>query len=460
MEPLPKMPSRAERNSPLLRGAIGWSRWALLGIAAYLTRIKAPAGEFTWTGGSNTFWDEQDNWTDGKGKTNPPKADGKDVLIFQGILNTSTDNNGHLTVATPVRQLQFTNTNGDVAGDFTLSGSVNGSNDGTAIQLDGDDKAGDLTEIITSAATSGILTDTINLDLVFGEGTPGADGKDDPGTIIQIQAGSNHHLRINGDLSDEIPNSPADAAPVNILGTGRVEFGSGAINSYDGDTTIASGATLILNSDNSGAGGDVISNGGTLAGTGQIGGATSILGGIHSPGDMNLESGASSAGTQTFDNNLSYGSSPTVNWQLTDDTESAGFFDQIVVGGDLAFNSATTLALDFSTPGGVDWADAFWGNWTSHQWLVYDVAGTTTGFSNLSFSGPGNDGDGDAFNRNGTFFLTQSGSDIFLNYQALPEPISLGLLTIVMGYLAVTVRGRRRLRSLLTAKANSIESDH
>jgi hypothetical protein len=158
--------------------------------------------------------------------------------------------------------------------------------------------------------------------------------------------------------------------------------------------------------------------------------------GIHSPGN--------SPGIQTFTGNLTYdnsgGSIPTVNWQLSDNTDTTfSAFDQIVVGGNLAFNTPTSLVLDFSGYGDVDWADPFW---TSDQsWVVYDVAGTTTGANNFSIATANwADNSGDSFNTllsGSAFSLDLQGNDLVLSYTAgtasVPEPsqVAASLLALV-----------------------------
>ena len=80
-------------------------------------------------------------------------------------------------------------------------------------------------------------------------------------------------------------------------------------------------------------------------------------------------------------------------------------FDGINVGGTLDFSGLTSINLVFNFAGStVDWADTFWE--TSYTgtsgWLIYDVAGSTTNFSNLSVTAANwFDGSGVLFNDSG-----------------------------------------------------------
>ena len=215
----------------------------------------------------------------------------------------------------------------------------------------------------------------------------------------------------------------------NITGTGGLtKTGSGVLtltgaNTYSGNTTVSAG-TLNVNGSTSASSSFTVASGATLGGNGTIGGATMIYG-IHSPG--------SSPGIQTFTGNLTYdtsgGSIPTVNWQLSGNTDTDfSAFDLIVVGGNLAFNTPTSLVLDFSGYGDVDWADSFWDS--NQSWVIYDVAGTTTGAGNLTIATANwADNSGDSFDTlltGSAFSLGLQGNDLVLNYtagtSAVPEP--------------------------------------
>ena len=217
-------------------------------------------------------------------------------------------------------------------------------------------------------STSGVLTVG---PLIIGNGTTNI------GTV-----GSNLALRVNGSTavanltanvstqSVSLNNGGSITGSFSLSQTGGVTANSGSIasnltgsggvtmngtgntltltgnNTYTGNTTISAG-TLKMNGSTSALSRFTVASGATLGGNGTIGGDTTIYG-IHSPGN--------SPGIQTFSGNLTYalsgGNGPTVNWQLSGNTDTNfSAFDQIVVGGNLAFNAPTSLVLDFSAFG-------------------------------------------------------------------------------------------------------------
>lgn len=86
----------------------------------------------------------------------------------------------------------------------------------------------------------------------------------------------------------------------------------------------------------------------------------------------------------------------------------------------------------------------------NQSWTLYDVTGTTSGFSNLTLtSNPSGwfDSNGIAFSAirsEGSFSIAQQGRDVFIVY-AVPEPGSLALAGIGIA-AAAWARSRRRRR--------------
>jgi len=202
---------------------------------------------------------------------------------------------------------------------------------------------------------------------------------------------------------------------------GLIKTGAGTLaltgdNTYTGATTVNAGTLLVNNTTGSGTGtGTVtVNSGATLGGTGTIAGATTISG-HHTPG--------SSAGIQTFGDDLTYNAASDVTWELVANTATQGsptaVFDQIAVGLSLDFAGTTALTLKFNSAGSaVDWTDAFWG--THRSWLVYDVAGSTSNIDNLVLTVANwADSTGALFNdvHPGKYFYRSSdGEDVMLNY--------------------------------------------
>jgi len=239
-------------------------------------------------------------------------------------------------------------------------------------------------------------------------------------------------VNINQSGSYSLASNMTGSLSLNHIGTGTTNLTG--TNTYTGNTTVSAG-TLKVNGSTSALSRFTVASGATLGGNGTIGGDTTIYG-IHSPGN--------SPGIQTFSGNLTYdtsgGNGPTVNWQLSGNTDTNfSAFDQIVVGGNLAFNTPTSLVLDFSGYGDVDWADPFWT--TDQSWVIYDVTGTTTGANNFSIATANwADNSGDTFNTllsGSAFSLGLQGNDLVLSYTvdtaAVPEPsqVAASLLALV-----------------------------
>lgn len=271
---------------------------------------------------------------------------------------------------------------------------------------------------------------------------------------VRIDGGLNSILQIGdggttGSITTDIDNrgvvvfNRSDAVTYDgVISTGSVsggavyQSGSGMTtltgsNSYKGQTQVNAG-TLVINGDQTAATGNVIvASGATLAGTGTIGGATTISG-THGPGN--------SAGIQTFNSDLSYEAGAVIDWELVSNTsDSSGTrgtdFDGIDVGGALSFNGGTTLNFDFG--GSVNFADAFWNtDGASESWSIFTGATSVNSIENLSFNVNG-------ATSPGTFTLSENGSDVVLNYSfsAVPEPTTFLMFGLGLGCLGF---GRRR----------------
>jgi autotransporter-associated beta strand protein len=209
-------------------------------------------------------------------------------------------------------------------------------------------------------------------------------------------------------------------------------------NTFSGTTTVSQG-TLTVNG--SVAGGVNVASGSLLKGSGTVGGASTVNGTLaagNSPGQM------------TFSSDLTLGSGSNLVWELfgnasTDTTQ----FDRIAVGGNLLASLGSGVTLDFGTTvagSTVDWSNAFWDS--AQSWTFLTVAGTTSGFSNLSLLNSSfldATGNSLATSRSGaSFSLTQSGNNIMVSYAAVPEPSTGALLLMGLVSWGLVRAGTRR----------------
>ena len=235
-----------------------------------------------------------------------------------------------------------------------------------------------------------------------------------------------------------------------ITGTGGVtKNGAGMMeltgtNTYTGTTTVGAG-TLAINGNNSAATGAVtVSSGATLAGSGTLGGATTIQSGAtHTPGN--------SPGLQTFNSGLTYATSSTFQWELignTEDGRGTNFDGVNVSGGTLSIGSRVTSSLVFNTAGSsVSWADSFWES--DRSWLVFantnnPTLARTAVFDTINLSADSLGVTLTSVRSNASFAWNQQGSDVYLSYTAVPEPSTYALLVLAAAALGFHALRRRR----------------
>lgn len=222
---------------------------------------------------------------------------------------------------------------------------------------------------------------------------------------------------------------------LNKMGAGTLTLAG--TNTYTGLTSVQQGVLLV---NGSLAGGITVDPGATLGGTGTIFG-DAVISGTHSPGN--------SPGLQVFGGNLTYQDGSVVKWELvansTANRGASNGYDAINVTGNLTINPTSTMNLIFNSTGSaVDWSlsNAFWN--TDQQWQFYSVTGTTSGAFTLgSITG---DASGNTLISAGRLYagfgIVQSGSDIFVQYHAVPEPSA--LLLVGLSGAALLLRRRRR----------------
>lgn len=256
-----------------------------------------------------------------------------------------------------------------------------------------------------------------------------------------VLTGSSYSLTNTGTISAALAGS---GVALSKNGAGTVTL-SGT-STYTGTTTVSTG-TLIVNG-SLGNTAVTVASGAFLGGSGSFGGTVDIQG-THNPGN--------SPGVQTF-SDLSYsGGASVVNWELKSNTTTNvanpnAVFDSLIVNGNLDFAAATSLNLSF-VPGGSDvlWSDTFWDSSKTGTagWLLYDVAGVTTGFGNLNLTSSNwLDSGGNTFSAElpgSSFSLYQAGNDIYLNYTAVPEPSGCSMFGAGILGLAFLRRFRRKI---------------
>lgn len=415
------------------------------------------------------------------GNTNGGSASA--AMVHQDNANFTATNNIVLGTTSGTLVLGGALANRGSTGDYLLSGNISGNNSLTIAMTNSGaanlwnatfsgaiNNAGRIIYTNTfannntvAALISGNLgANVTGVTVQSGELTLSADNTNYAGGAL-VAAGST--LRVgnggaSGAIAGAITNNGALAFnrtglstnSSTISGAGSItKSGAGTLvlsgaNAYTGTTTVSAGA-LIVDGNMSGATGNfTVASGATLGGSGTIGGATTISG-THSPGN--------SPGVQTFSSSLTYsGTAPSVLWELTDNTtfqaSPTPVFDQIIVNGNLDFAVPTTMTLNFAFTGSaVDWSNSLWDSDITGTlgWLVYDVGGTLSNFSNLTIATANwQDGQGDSFNdvrSGGSFTLYQQGNDIYLNY-AVPEPSTYALLILAAAGLGAHVMRRRR----------------
>ena len=406
-------------------------------------------------GGTVRFLTPTNNWDQQDGSADPAVAVTIGTPTATGTVTLETTLPGSITAVT-VRQGTLRLGNGTTVGALGPSSVLSGSA-GATLAFDRSDT---VTSGVHFAATIGGALNVTQL----GSGTVVLAGVNTYTGTTSIAAGT---VLING--SGRI----ADSARIDVGAAGRIVFdrsddyggaydgkltGSGflsvqsgsltltGLNTFTGTSAVLAGAVLKLDGqiDNTALS---VDSGATLMGSGTILGTTTIAG-LHAPG--------SSPGIQTL-GNLSYLSGASVQWELWNNTilntSTPPDYDQILLSGNLDFSGATTFNLVFSGSAGptnyseVAWSDAFWDSY--QEWLVYDVAGTTTGFGNLSLATTNWQDGGTGFfttaRPGSSFQLEQRGNDVYLVYTVVPEPGSLALAAIGLAAAwAVRRRAQRR----------------
>jgi autotransporter-associated beta strand protein len=408
-------------------------------------------------GGNVRFLTPTANWQQQDGSANPAVAVTIGTPAATGTVTLETTLPDSITQVT-VRQGTLRLGNGSRVGALGPASVLTGSA-GATLAFDRSDT---ISSGVDFAATIGGAMNVTQL----GSGTVVLAGVNTYTGTTSIAAGA---IRVSGSgrIADSaridvgaagaiVFNRPDDyggAYDGKLTGSGLMSVQSGSLtltglNTFTGNSEVLSGAVLQLDGQINNTSLDVAS-GATLMGSGTILGTTTIAG-LHRPGN--------SPGIQTL-GNLAYLSGASVQWELwsntTLNTATPPDYDQILLTGNLDFAGATTFNLLFTGSAGptnysdVAWSDAFWD--ADQEWLVYDVASTTTGFGNLALAQANwADSTGAFFNSArslASFRLEKRSNDVYLVYSAIPEPGSLALAGIGLAAAAwAGVSGGRRRR--------------
>jgi autotransporter-associated beta strand protein len=369
------------------------------------------------------------------------------IQTFSGIISSS--GSGGLTFAANA---------GTSGGLFALTGTANTftgniSINGGEARFTADGSLGDAAnDIVIDGGTFSMAvgaTNTISAgrDIFVGDGV---------GTAIGAE-GASGTLIYNG----AIVNKSGETGGFTKNGLGTLSLGGNS--SYSGNTVVKQGSLLVLSGGsisssamttvNTGAtltangtvGNVTVDSGGTLKGSGTVNGSATLSGTL---------AAGNSPGVLTVTGDLTLASGGGMVWELFKNVDSqespTAAFDQVLVGGNLNFAGGNGITLDFGTTAVgslVSWSNSFWDS--NRSWLLYDVAGTTTGLENLSLlNSVFNDAAGGslvASRTNASFSLSQSGNDVFLNYNAIPEPSSSLLMVLgVVGLIGIRAFGRKQ----------------
>jgi hypothetical protein len=222
------------------------------------------------------------------------------------------------------------------------------------------------------------------------------------------------------------------------VAAGALEIAAGTEFNGAGAVTVGSDAGLIVHGSLSGTG-SLSVNGGRLGGTGTIEREFTLnAGDILAPG---AGVGALTTVAQTWGNGGRF------QLELTNADGAPGLgWDVVNLTGALdltANNGGFVLELrTLSAGGSAGWMSGF----NPAQDYTWKFADTTGGLLNFAAAAFTIDTTGFLNTWNGgSFFITQSGSDLLLNFQAVPEPSS-AILLLASGVLFLT----RRFRTLKT----------
>lgn len=288
-------------------------------------------------------------------------------------------------------------------------------------------------------AVSGAGGNTVLLTGTIGGGITTSVGS---GATLLIGSGGNitGPVTTSGTLNFTSPGNQTLSGV--ISGTGGLNISAGTTtlsgnNTFSGPTSIA-GGKLVVTGTNTGGGTVTIGSGGVFGGSGSFSGPVIVnSGGSVSPGNSpgTLSVGATTfAGGGNFDFEInSVTGTPGTQWDLL--SVSGALTITATSGSPFTVNLKSLTLAD--TAGLV----SDFNNTNSYTWKFVQTSGGVSGFAADKFQ----------FNTSnfqnslgiGSFFVTNIGNDLFVNFTPVPEPSTYALMALGLGVIVVLARRRR-----------------